>query len=157
MQMRKWLLVLALAAVVGLYLWLDLGQYLNLQTLKAQQQAIETYRTDNPGLSVALYFSAYVVMAALSLPGAALLTLAGGAVFGLLWGTVIVSFASSIGATLAFLIARFLLRDWVMQRFGATPARRSMKGVRRDGRFLSVHPAPGAGLSLLSRQSAAPD
>ncbi|MEF8704721.1 MAG: pyridine nucleotide-disulfide oxidoreductase, partial [Candidatus Accumulibacter sp. UW26] len=85
MQMRKWLLVLALTSVVGLYLALDLGQYLNLQTLKAQQQAIEAYRTDNPGLSVALYFSAYVVMAALSLPGAALLTLAGGAVFGLLW------------------------------------------------------------------------
>ena len=134
MQMRKWLLVLALASLVGLYLWLDLGQYLNLQTLKAQQQVIETYRTDNPGLSIALYFSAYVVMAALSLPGAALLTLAGGAVFGLLWGVVIVSFASSIGATLAFLISRFLLRDWVQQRFGQR-LQAIDEGVKREGAF----------------------
>jgi pyruvate/2-oxoglutarate dehydrogenase complex dihydrolipoamide dehydrogenase (E3) component/uncharacterized membrane protein YdjX (TVP38/TMEM64 family) len=134
MQMRKWLLVLALASVVGLYLALDLGQYLNLQTLKAQQQAIEAYRTNNPGLSVALYFSAYVVMAALSLPGAALLTLAGGAVFGLLWGVVIVSFASSIGATLAFLISRFLLRDWVQQRFGQR-LQAIDEGVKREGAF----------------------
>jgi pyruvate/2-oxoglutarate dehydrogenase complex dihydrolipoamide dehydrogenase (E3) component/uncharacterized membrane protein YdjX (TVP38/TMEM64 family) len=134
MQMRKWLLVLALASVVGLYLALDLGQYLNLQTLKAQQQAIEAFRTDNPGLSVALYFSAYVVMAALSLPGAALLTLAGGAVFGLLWGVVIVSFASSIGATLAFLISRFLLRDWVQQRFGQR-LQAIDEGVKREGAF----------------------
>ena len=134
MQMRKWLLVLALASVVGLYLALDLGQYLNLQTLKAQQQAIEAYRTSNPGLSVALYFSAYVIMAALSLPGAALLTLAGGAVFGLLWGVVIVSFASSIGATLAFLISRFLLRDWVQQRFGQR-LQAIDEGVKREGAF----------------------
>jgi uncharacterized membrane protein YdjX (TVP38/TMEM64 family)/thioredoxin reductase len=134
MQMRKWLLVLALASVVGLYLALDLGQYLNLQTLKAQQQAIEAYRTNNPGLSVALYFSAYVIMAALSLPGAALLTLAGGAVFGLLWGVVIVSFASSIGATLAFLISRFLLRDWVQQRFGQR-LQAIDEGVKREGAF----------------------
>ncbi|WP_434735417.1 FAD-dependent oxidoreductase [Candidatus Accumulibacter necessarius] len=132
--MRKWLLVLALASVVGLYVALDLGQYLNLQTLKAQQQAIEAFRTDNPGLSVALYFSAYVVMAALSLPGAALLTLAGGAVFGLLWGVVIVSFASSIGATLAFLISRFLLRDWVQQRFGQR-LQAIDEGVKREGAF----------------------
>ena len=134
MQMRKWLLVLALTSVVGLYLALDLGQYLNLQTLKAQQQAIEAYRTNNPGLSVALYFSAYVIMAALSLPGAALLTLAGGAVFGLLWGVVIVSFASSIGATLAFLISRFLLRDWVQQRFGQR-LQAIDEGVKREGAF----------------------
>ena len=134
MQMRKWLLVLALASVVGLYFWLDLGQYLNLQTLKAQQQAIEAFRTDNPGLSIAVYFSAYVVMAALSLPGAALLTLAGGAVFGLLWGVVIVSFASSIGATLAFLISRFLLRDWVQQRFGQR-LQAIDEGVKREGAF----------------------
>ena len=134
MQMRKWLLVLALASVVGLYLALDLGQYLNLQTLKAQQQAIAAFRTDNPGLSIAVYFSAYVVMAALSLPGAALLTLAGGAVFGLLWGVVIVSFASSIGATLAFLISRFLLRDWVQQRFGQR-LQTIDEGVKREGAF----------------------
>ncbi|MBK7674689.1 MAG: FAD-dependent oxidoreductase [Candidatus Accumulibacter sp.] len=134
MQTRKWLLLLALASVVGLYFWLDLGQYLNLQTLKAQQQAIEAFRTDNPGLSIAVYFSAYVVMAALSLPGAALLTLAGGAVFGLLWGVVIVSFASSIGATLAFLISRFLLRDWVQQRFGQR-LQAIDEGVKREGAF----------------------
>ncbi len=134
MSLRKWLLVLALASVVGLYVGLDLGQYLNLQTLKAQQQAIEAFRSEQPGLSVALYFSAYVVMAALSLPGAALLTLAGGAVFGLWWGVVIVSFASSLGATLAFLISRFLLRDWVLQRF-AQRLQAIDEGVQREGAF----------------------
>lgn len=97
---------------------LDLQSYLTLETLKAQQMDIATYRNDHPGKAIAIYALIYIAVTGLSLPGATILTLAGGAVFGLLWGTVIVSFASTIGATLAFLAARFLFRDVVKSRFG---------------------------------------
>ncbi|MCP5268046.1 MAG: FAD-dependent oxidoreductase [Zoogloeaceae bacterium] len=134
MSVRKILILLAVGLLVGLYFALDLGQYLNLQTLKAQQEAIESFRAANPALAVGAYFVIYVLVTAVSLPGAALLTLAGGAVFGLLWGTVIVSFASTIGATLAFLMSRFLLRDWVMARFGKR-LQTIDEGVQREGAF----------------------
>src|SRR6185369_11353054 len=134
MKYRKLMLVLLLGIVVAAYFIFDLGQYLNLSTLKARQAGIEGFRAGHPVLSVALYFVTYVVVTALSLPGAALLTLAGGAVFGLLWGTLIVSFASTIGATAAFLISRFLLRDWVAERFGQRLAAID-QGVRREGGF----------------------
>ncbi|MFA7293150.1 MAG: FAD-dependent oxidoreductase [Rhodocyclaceae bacterium] len=134
MNYRKLALVAVLAALVSAFFAFDLGHYLSLQTLKAQQAAIEAFRAANPLLSVALYFVLYVITTALSFPGAALLTLAGGAVFGVLWGTLIVSFASTIGATLAFMISRFLLRDWVAQRFGKRLAAID-EGVRREGGF----------------------
>lgn len=134
MQFRKLALVLTVGLAIAAFFALDLGQYLNLQTLKEQQAAIQAFQTNNPFLSVAAYFVLYVIVTALSFPGAALLTLAGGAVFGLLWGTVIVSFASTIGATLAFLMSRFLLRDWVSQRFGQRLAAID-EGVKREGAF----------------------
>jgi len=134
MQFRKLALALTVGLAIAAFFVFDLGQYLNLQTLKDQQAAIETFQANNPLLSVASYFVLYVITTALSFPGAALLTLAGGAVFGLLWGTLIVSFASTIGATLAFLISRFLLRDWVSQRFGQRLAAID-DGVRREGAF----------------------
>ncbi len=134
MRYKKRLLLLLLGTAVGLFLFFDLGQYLDLQTLKTQQTLIETFRAERPALAIAIYFGIYVLMAALSLPGAALLTLAGGAVFGLLWGTVIISFASSIGATLAFLMSRFLLRDWVKERFGQR-LQAIDAGVHREGGF----------------------
>ncbi|MDP3512404.1 MAG: FAD-dependent oxidoreductase [Sulfuritalea sp.] len=113
---------------------LDLGSYFSLDALKAQQAAIENYRQANPWLAAGIFFAIYVVVTALSLPGAAVMTLAGGAVFGLLWGTVLVSFASSLGATLAFLAARFLLRDWVAARFGQR-LQAIDAGIRREGGF----------------------
>ena len=134
MSSGKLLLLFAIAAAVGLFFALDLGHYLSLDWLKAQQAAIAAYRADHPLAAVAAYFALYVAVTALSLPGAALMTLAGGAVFGLLWGTLIVSFASSIGATLAFLASRFLLRDWVMARFGRRLAAIDA-GVRKEGAF----------------------
>ena len=134
MPSRKLALVLALGAAIAVFFVFDLGQYLNLQTLKAQQAAIAEFHAANPLLSVALYFVIYVLSTALSLPGAVFLTLAGGAVFGLWWGTLIVSFASTVGATLAFLISRFLLRDWVAARFGQRLAAID-EGVRREGAF----------------------
>ncbi len=132
MQLRKLALVLTVSIAIAAFFTFDLGQYLNLQTLKAQQAAIQDFHANSPLLSVAIYFIIYVVTTALSLPGAVFLTLAGGAVFGLLWGTLIISFASSIGATLAFLMSRFLLRDWVSQRFGQRLATID-EGIRREG------------------------
>ena len=134
MKFRKLALVLVVGLAIAGFFVFDLGQYLNLQTLKEQQAAIQAFHTNNPLLSVTAYFVLYVIVTALSFPGAALLTLAGGAVFGLLWGTLIVSFASSIGATLAFLMSRFLLRDWVSQRFGQRLAAID-EGVKREGAF----------------------
>lgn len=134
MPIKKIALLLSLAIAVGLFFAFDLGQYLNLHTLKAQQQDIESFRAANPGIATLGYFIIYVLVTALSLPGATLLTLAGGAVFGLWWGLLIISFASTIGATLAFLIARYLLRDWVSQRFGQR-LKTVDDGIAREGAF----------------------
>jgi len=133
-MLRKLLVLTAIGLVVAFYFVLDLGQYFNLDALKSQQAAIDGYRDAHPWLAAALYFALYVLMALLSLPGAALMTLAGGAVFGLWWGSLLASFASSAGALLAFLVARFLLRGWVTQRFGQRLATID-EGVRREGAF----------------------
>ncbi len=134
MSIRKILLAAVIAVAIGLFFAFDLGRYFSLDALKAQQAAIEAFRTEQPWLAAALYFALYVAVTALSLPGAALMTLAGGAVFGLWWGLLIVSFASSIGATLAFLVSRFLLRDWVTTRFGERLAAIDA-GIKREGAF----------------------
>ncbi len=129
--------LLSLLIVIGLtaaFFIFDLQRFFTLEALKAQQAAIEAYRNAHPFLAALWYGLIYIAVTALSLPGAAVMTLAGGAVFGLLWGTVIVSFASSIGATLAFLVARFVLRDWVRQHFGDR-LQAIDDGIRRDGPF----------------------
>jgi len=134
MSRSRILLLVLVVALVALFFIFDLQRFLTLEALKAQQAAIEAYRSAHPALAVAIYALIYVAVTGLSLPGAAILTLAGGAVFGLLWGTVIVSFASSIGATLAFLAARFLFRDAVKTRFGER-LKTIDAGVDRDGAF----------------------
>ncbi|MBI4996566.1 MAG: FAD-dependent oxidoreductase [Rhodocyclales bacterium] len=134
MSFRKALLVVVIAAAVGLFFAFDLGRFLSLEALKAQQAAIEAFRAEQPWLAASIYFAIYVAVTALSLPGATLMTLAGGAVFGLWWGLLIVSFASSLGATLAFLVSRFLLRDWVAARFGGRLAAIDA-GIKREGAF----------------------
>ncbi|SMG67343.1 conserved hypothetical protein, membrane, partial [methanotrophic bacterial endosymbiont of Bathymodiolus sp.] len=96
MTSSRIVLLTLIAAFIAAFFYFDLGQYLTLDTLKAQQSAIENYRATNPVLAVAVYALVYVAITGLSLPGAAILTLAGGAVFGVLWGTLIVSFASTI-------------------------------------------------------------
>ena len=134
MPKRKAALVLALGIFVGLYFAFDLGQFLNLQTFKAQQENIATFQSAKPALTVLIFFCLYVLTTAVSLPGAALLTLASGAIFGVFWGTLIASFASSLGATLALIMSRFLLRDWVMQRFGQRLATID-EGIKHEGAF----------------------
>lgn len=134
MNKSKFIIAIILAAAIGAYFLFDLGQYLTLQFIQSQLDGIQQFRDDNFGLTVVVYFSAYVVLTALSIPGAAIITLLGGAIFGLLWGTVIVSFASSIGATLAFLVSRLLLQDWVQSKFGTYLAPIN-RGIEKDGSF----------------------
>ena len=127
------ILVLIIAAVAAWWLF-DLGHYFTLAGIKAQQASVQQAFADQPLLVLFVYFLIYVVMAALSLPGAALLTLLGGAVFGLFAGTLVVSFASTTGATLAMLISRTLLHDWVAERFRSTYDKVNA-GMDRDGAF----------------------
>jgi len=134
MNLRRLALIALLIGTVLAYWGFDLGRYLSLDFFKSQQTAIEAWRAAHPGKAALYYFLAYVAVTGLSLPGATVMTLAGGAVFGLLWGTLLVSFASTAGATLAFLASRFLLRDWVEQRFGER-LRAINAGVEREGGF----------------------
>jgi len=128
------LVVAAVAAAMIAYVYFDLGQFLTLAYMQQQLGDIRQFTEDNFLLAASAYFLIYVVVTALSIPGAAVMTLLGGAVFGLLWGLLLVSFASSIGATLAFLAARLVLRDWVQQKFGRY-LKTVNEGIRRDGSF----------------------
>jgi pyruvate/2-oxoglutarate dehydrogenase complex dihydrolipoamide dehydrogenase (E3) component/uncharacterized membrane protein YdjX (TVP38/TMEM64 family) len=125
-------LLLAFVALVAAFFALRLDRYMNLATLKESQDALASAYAANPWTARALYFAAYVAVASLSLPGAAILTLAGGGVLGFGWGLLLVSFASSIGATVSFLVARYVLRDVVHARFGARLADID-RGMERDG------------------------
>ena len=128
-------IILAVVAALVYVIWAyDLLQYLSLEQLKAQQAALSDYTAANPLKAALIFAGIYIVSTALSLPGAAILTLCGGAIFGLLLGTIIVSFASTIGATLAFLVSRLLLRDVVQQKFGKN-LKAINEGVERDGAF----------------------
>ncbi|MDJ0781898.1 MAG: TVP38/TMEM64 family protein [Desulfosarcinaceae bacterium] len=108
---------LAIGAIVA-FRYFGLGEYLSLDYLKSSQASFQHTYQAQPFLIIAAFMGIYIAVTALSLPGAAVLTLASGALFGLTVGTVVVSFASTIGATLACLVARYLLRDWVQGRFG---------------------------------------
>ena len=132
--MKRLVLLGILAALIAVFFALDLGRFLTLETLKSSQAQFAAWYDARPGLMLSAYFLAYVAVTALSLPGAAVMTLAGGALFGLAVGTVLVSFASSIGATLAFLASRWLLRDWVQARFGDRLATINA-GMANDGAF----------------------
>ncbi|WP_259702691.1 MULTISPECIES: TVP38/TMEM64 family protein [unclassified Synechococcus] len=129
---RRWLLLLAVAALVALFFLLDLPRQLSFDALRDAHTSLLAWRQQTPVRAAALYGLAYVLVAGLSLPGAAVMTLAGGAVFGLGLGTLLVSFASSAGATIAFLLARTLLREPMLNRFGARLAPIEA-GLRRDG------------------------
>ncbi len=118
MTKAKSLVLIIIFLAIASFLFFDLGQYLTLGFFKSQQEKIDLYYQAHPGQTILIYFVIYISVAALSLPGAAIMTLVGGAIFDLLTGTLIVSFASSIGATLAFLASRFLFRDAVQSRFG---------------------------------------
>ena len=126
----------AAVAVASVWAWqhFGLGALLNLDNLKASRDALQTQVLAQPLATAALFFAVYVAATALSIPGAVILTLAAGAMFGLGWGLLLVSFASSLGALLAFLLARYLLRDAIQARFGKA-LEPINEGVRKDGTF----------------------
>ena len=131
---KRWGMLVVLVLAVVAFFAFGLGRYLSLEFIKSQQGQLEAWRAANPLVAALTFFGIYIAVTALSLPGATILTLAAGAIFGLGWGSLIASFAASIGATLAFLISRLVLRDWVQARFGERLAAIN-DGVRRDGAF----------------------
>ncbi len=141
MEQRKDKNWLGKAAVVGVvvlvivaFRYFDLGQYLSLDYLKASQAKFNDLYQSHQFLVIAAYMGIYIAVTALSLPGAAVLTLASGAMFGLIVGTVVVSFASTIGATLACFVSRYLLRDWVQGKFGDKLGAINA-GIEKEGAF----------------------
>jgi len=131
---KKLLILAAVLTAITAYFLLDLGRYLSLDFLQQQLELIHSFYGQNPLFSWLLFFVIYVAVTALSIPGAAVMTLAGGAIFGFATGLVIVSFASTLGATLAFLVTRFLFRDTVQRRFGE-PLKTINRGIEKDGAF----------------------
>ncbi len=134
MNLRKLLIVAGIALAITAFFALGLGRYFSLDFIKQSQTDFAALREQQPVLVSLGFFAAYVAVTALSLPGAAIMTLAGGAIFGLLWGTLLVSLASTVGATLAMLAARYLFRDSIQQRFGHRLTELH-KGVEREGAF----------------------
>jgi pyruvate/2-oxoglutarate dehydrogenase complex dihydrolipoamide dehydrogenase (E3) component/uncharacterized membrane protein YdjX (TVP38/TMEM64 family) len=134
MKKSKLLVFALIAAGVAAFFVFDLKQYFTLDYFQSQRAILDAEIAANPVRTALLFFLAYVAVTGLSLPGAAIMTLVAGAMFGLLWGTMIVSFASSLGATLAFLASRFLLRDWVQDKFG-DKLKPINDGIAREGAF----------------------
>ena len=131
---KKTLIIAGIGVLIGLFFAFGLQRYLTLTELKAQQETFQDYYAAHRLLTLAAYFLLYVLVTALSLPGAAVMTLAGGALFGFWPALIVVSFSSSLGATLAFLVSRFLLRDWVQARFGER-LKAVNAGIEREGAF----------------------
>ena len=134
MSIKKGLLFAILAALIASYFVFDLGQYFSLGYIKEQQSAFDALYQGNPALILGGFFLLYVIVTALSLPGAAIMTLAAGALFGFWIALALVSFASSAGATLAFLASRFLFHDAVQNRFGER-LKKLNEGVKKEGAF----------------------
>lgn len=130
---KKLILGLILVAII-IFLGVNFSQYLTLENAKAQQEALTTYIDQNFVFSAAIYFFAYIAITAFSIPGAAVVTLLGAALFGFWTSLLLVSFASTMGATLAFLSSRYLLRDWVQNKFGNKLIAIN-QGVEKEGAF----------------------
>ena len=132
--MKKSPLLLVVLTAIAAFFIFDLGQYLNLEFIKQNQTQFDQQFADKPFETAAIFFVIYVLVTGLSLPGAAIMTLAGGALFGLTTGLILISFASSIGATLAFLFSRFLLRDSIQKRFQQQLSSIN-EGIEKEGAF----------------------
>jgi dihydrolipoamide dehydrogenase len=134
MNKGKLFVAVVIVALIAAFFAFDLKRYISLEYFEAQRSAIQAHFDAKPFETGAIFFGIYVLVTGLSLPGAAILTLAAGAIFGLLWGVIIVSFASTIGASLAFLASRYVLRDWVQAKFG-DKLKAINAGIERDGAF----------------------
>lgn len=130
----RWVVAVSVIILVVLFFVFDLGQYLSLAYVKSRQAWLVDIYAQHTLMTIGVYMLIYIAVTALSLPGAAVMTLAGGALLGLLTGTVVISFASTIGATLAFLVSRFLLKDWVQSRF-KDKLKAINQGIEKEGAF----------------------
>ncbi len=115
---RKIAILLGVGTAVGLFFYFDVGHFLSLEALKQNRDQLLAFTEANYASAVGLFILAYIVVTGVSLPGAVILTLAGGFLFGSVLGTLFVNLGATTGATLAFLAARYLLRDWVERKFG---------------------------------------
>ena len=127
MKVQKSIILASAVLAVGLFFWFDLQRFLTLEALKANRQTLLAFSSAHKLLMIAGFMAVYIVQTALSLPGAALLSLAAGAIFGSVMGTVYANIAATVGATLAFLVTRYLLRDAVLRRFGS-----KLEGMNRE-------------------------
>ena len=134
MGISRWIALVVVVSLIGAFFQYDLGNYLTLENIKSEQEALRGLVDTNPAEFIAGYFFIYVAVTALSIPGAAVMTLVAGALFGLWWGLLIVSFASTIGATLAMVIARWLFKQEVESRF-KNQVSTINKGIEKDGAF----------------------
>lgn len=134
MKLSKIIVLALVATAIGLFFVLDLERYLTVAAIQAQLDGLRAWYADHPVLTQGLYFGLYVLITGLSLPGALAISLLGGALFGLVTGVLLISFASTLGATLAMLLSRFILRDAVQSRFGDKLATIN-RGIERDGAF----------------------
>ena len=130
--MKKTIIVLLVVAAIAVFFGMSLDQYLTLDALKESQAKIAAMQARSPWLTALAFFAVYVAVVSLSLPGATIMTLAIGALFGFWYGALLVSFASTIGATLAFLASRYMLRDMVQRRFG-DKLKGINEGMAKDG------------------------
>lgn len=131
---RKIIIVVVLIGIIGAFKIFNLGQYLTLSYIKNSRESFELLYSEHPIAVIASYMAIYILTTSMSLPGAAVLTIGGGALFGLLTGTLIVSFASTIGATFACFVSRFLLRDWIQGKF-SEKIKKVNEGVENEGAF----------------------
>ncbi|MBF0265504.1 MAG: FAD-dependent oxidoreductase [Gammaproteobacteria bacterium] len=134
MMFQKLSLLTLISLVIGSFYFFNLGDYFTLEAIKSHQNTINAYYQESPVITILAYFIIYIIVAALSLPGATILTLAGGFIFGNLYGFLIISFASTIGATFAFLMARFLIKNWVEKQF-STQLNSINQGIDKEGIF----------------------
>jgi len=132
--LNKIIIIAVIVIAVAAFRIFNLGEYLSLSYIKESRQNFESLYAEHTLPVIGGYMLIYILVTSLSLPGAAVMTLAGGALFGLLRGTIIVSFASTIGATLACLVSRFILRDWVQGKFGER-LKTVNDGIEREGSF----------------------
>ncbi len=134
MNKKQLVLLLLFLSVLSSFFIFDLGDYLQLSFFQEQRDLFLEYKENNFALTSLLYFILYILITAFSLPAAALVTLAGGGLFGFCWALILVSFASTIGASLAFLMARTILHDWVQNKFGSR-LKPINEGIEKDGIF----------------------
>ncbi|MBO6658351.1 MAG: FAD-dependent oxidoreductase [Pseudomonadales bacterium] len=134
MSLSRWIVLILVLSLIGAFIYFDLGAYLTLENIKTEQERLSNLLAQYPWQFSLSFFAMYVAVTALSIPGAAAMTLVAGAIFGFWWGLLLVSFASSIGATLAMVLARWLFKAQVEQKF-----RRQLetinRGIEKEGAF----------------------